>query len=202
MKYEVKETRVKQFELLKNGVVIQKECRTCRELKLIEGFPKYSVGTTRPDCKECWKEKQKQYMDSIKDRRKVYKNRERAVKLNAPDNYSLKDYEELKEVSGGYCMISKEKVDNLQVDHFIPLSNKFGLGSIKGNLILVSEEVNRSKGDMGLLEFMYSERSRGLIDFDQLKDTLNYLAQANGMELNDYIQLVQGIDEMNKASKK
>ena len=204
MKHTVREAKkTRQLELLNGGTIVQKVCRSCGLVKLIEDFHLYVEGHSRPDCKSCHRKKQSDYMNSIKDKRKVYRQRQRALVVGAPDNYSMDDYEALKSFSGGKCLISGKELgfDNLQFDHFMALSNKFGLGSTKGNLILVSEEVNQKKRDMDIFSFMESERSKGLIDIDQLKNTLRYLAESNGLKINEYIQLLQGIDEMEKASR-
>ena len=192
--------RTKQLELYnKDGELVQKVCRTCQLVKLPEEFPKYTDGRLRPDCKECHRKRQRKYYNEIADKRTVYKQRERARKIGAPDNYTLEDYLELKEFANGVCMISGKKAE-LQIDHVQALSKRW-LGSTKGNIILVSEEVNQAKRDMSLFEFIKSERSKGLVDKEQLMKTLEYLAKANNMELAQYIEFLEVMEEMAERAK-
>jgi hypothetical protein len=199
--FKVKETkRVKQLELVnEKGEVIQKVCRTCQQVKLVENFPSYVEGHLRPDCKECFKKDRARYTQSIPNKRKAYKQVQRARVVGAPDAYSEEDWRALKEHAQGKCMISGKKV-KLQAEHVQALSKKW-LGSTKGNIILVSEEVNQAKRDMSLFEFLQSDKSKGLINFDRLKETLEYLAEQNGMSLLRYLQFLQDAEELAQKNK-
>lgn len=196
-----KETpKTKQIILLNEaGELVQKVCRTCGKVKLAEEFGRYTEGHTRADCQECHKKIQRKYIQEIRDKRTVYKQRERARALGLPDNYTEEDYNELKAFSAGRCMLSGEETE-LQIDHVQALSKRF-LGSTKGNIILVSEKVNQAKRDMSLFEFLQSERSKGLIDKEQLEKTLNYLAKANEMTLAQYIEFLRTAEELAKKNK-
>ncbi|PGT81579.1 hypothetical protein [Bacillus sp. AFS040349] len=199
--FKVKETRkTKQLELVnESGEVVQKACKTCQQVKLIEDFPKYTQGGFRPSCKPCYKKIQDEYNKSIKDKRRAYKQVQRARAVGAPDAYSEEDWKALKKHAQGKCMISGKEAE-LQAEHVQALSKKW-LGSSKGNIILVSEEVNQAKRDMSLFEFLQSPRSNGLVDFDRLKDTLEYLAEANGMSLSRYLQFLQDAEELAQKNK-
>ncbi|KZR56958.1 hypothetical protein [Pseudobacillus badius] len=200
MKIIKRTKRTKQFELFnKTGELVQKVCRTCQLVKLPEEFPKYANGNLRPDCQDCHRNRQRKYYNEIADKRTVYKQRERARKIGAPDNYTLEDYLELKAFSNGICMVSGKEAE-LQIDHVQALS-KGWLGSTKGNIILVSEEVNQAKRDMSLFEFIKSERSKGLIDKEQLIKTLKYLAEANNMKLAQYVEFLEGMEELAERAK-
>lgn len=197
----VKQTKkTKQFELFNEaGELVQKVCRTCQHVKLPREFPKYTNGSLRSDCQDCHRKRQRKYYKEIADKRTVYKQRERARKIGAPDNYTLKDYLELKAFANGVCMVSG-KEDELQIEHVQALS-KGWLGSTKGNIILVSEEVNQAKRDMSLFEFIKNERSKGLIDKRQLIKTLKYLAEANKMKLAQYVEFLEDMEELAKKAK-
>ncbi|MEC1866732.1 hypothetical protein [Bacillus paralicheniformis] len=198
---QVKETKkTRQLELYENGELVQKVCATCQRVKLAEDFPKYTQGYLRPDCQECYKKKQRKYIQEKADMRVVYRQRERARAFGVPDKYTLEDYLELKAFADGACMISGKRAEALQVDHVQALS-KGWLGSTKGNMILVSEEVNQAKRDMSLFEFIKSERSRGLIDKEQLQRTLIYLAEANNMKLAQYLNFLEGMEELAERAK-
>lgn len=192
--------RTKQFELLNNaGEVVQKVCRTCQQVKLAKDFSRLSRGHLRSDCKPCFKKYQAKYVKSVPDKRRAYRQAERARLVGAPDNFSEEDWKELNEYAQGKCMISGKEVE-LQAEHVQALSKRW-LGSTKGNIILVSEEVNQAKRDMSLFEFLESERSKGLIDFDRLKETLEYLAKANGMSVPQYIEFLQTCEELAHKNK-
>ncbi|WP_338786260.1 hypothetical protein [Metabacillus sp. FJAT-53654] len=199
--FTVKQTKkTKQFELFNEaGEVAQKVCKSCQQPKLAEDFPKYANGMLRPDCQPCFKKLQSKYVQETKDKRTVYKQRERARKLNLPDSFTEEEYLELKSFAAGKCMISGKEVE-LEIDHFQALS-KGWLGSTKGNMILVSEEVNQAKRTMSLFEFLQSPRSKGLVDKEQLQRTLEYLAQANGMSMNEYIQFLYDCEEFAERNK-
>ena len=171
--FEVRTNRLGRFELYQNGKLVQKVCRTCGKVKLASEFLRYTQGHYRPDCHECFNKWQRKYIQENRDLRTVYRQRNRAREVGAPDNYNLEDYLELKAFANGRCMISGKKTDNLQVEHVQTLSKRV-LGSTKGNIILVCEEVNQAKRDMSLFEFLQSERSRGLVDREQLERTIRY----------------------------
>lgn len=195
-----KETkRTKQLELYKDGELVQKVCKRCQRVKLAEDFSRYAEGHTRPLCRDCYKIEQRKYIKSVKDKRTVYKQRNRARELGLPDQYTEEDFKALKEFAGGRCMISNKKVDDLQVDHFMALSKK-GLGSTKGNTILVSEEVNQKKRTKSVFELLESEYS-SLVDKEQLKKTMSYLAEANSMTLAQYIQFLKDMEELAHNAK-
>ncbi|MGE1103406.1 hypothetical protein [Peribacillus simplex] len=192
--------RTKQLEFINEaGEVVQKACGTCKRLKLAEEFPVNSDGRLRAHCEPCFKEYKRKYDKAIRDKRTVNRHRKRAEKVGLPDNFTEEEYSELKAFAAGKCMISGEEIE-LHVDHFQAVS-KGWLGSTKGNLILTSEKVNRAKGTMSIFEFLESERSRGLIDFDQLKRTFKYLAKANEMTVTRYIRFLKDSEEVAQRNK-
>lgn len=198
---EIKKTKkTKQFELYREGQLLQKACRTCQVFKAPEEFYKRSEGYLRPDCKECHKKLQNKYNKKMSDRRLVQRQNSRARKLWLDDTFTIAEYKDLEKVANGYCMISGKKSDALQVDHVQAISKQW-LGSTKGNLILVSEKVNMAKRDLSIFEFLQSERSDGLVDKKQLKKTMEYLAEMNNMNLTQYINFLNEMEEYAKKSK-
>ncbi|GAA1379964.1 hypothetical protein [Peribacillus frigoritolerans] len=199
--FTVRQTnKTKQIELINEaGEVAQKACKTCRRLKLAEEFPTYSDGRLRASCEPCYKDYKRNYDKANREKRIVYRQRERAVRLGLPSNFSDEEYLELKAFAAGRCMISGEKVE-LQVDHVQAMS-KGWLGSTKGNLILVSERVNQAKGAMSIFEFIKSERSNGLIDKEQLERTIHYLAQANDMSFGGYVEFLRLAEDLAQRNK-
>ncbi|MEH7504934.1 hypothetical protein V7152_23480 [Neobacillus drentensis] len=195
-----KTKRTKQLELVnENGEVVQKFCRSCQKMKLAQDFPKNSDKNLRADCQECFKEKRSEYYKANKDKKVVYRQRERAVSMGLPSQFTEEDYLKLKAFSNGRCMLSGEAV-TLQIDHVQAVS-KGWLGSTTGNMILVSEKVNQAKRDKSLFEFLKSEKAKELIDSEQLIRTLKYLAKANEMKLAQYIQFLQDAEELAQKSK-
>jgi translation initiation factor 1 (eIF-1/SUI1) len=199
--YTIKETKVtKQIELLNEaGEVAHKACKTCNKLKLAEEFPVNSDGRLRASCQPCYKEYKRQYDKVNKDRRTVLRHKKRAEKLGLPDSFTEEELSELKAFAAGKCMISGEEVE-LQVDHVQAVS-KGWLGNMKGNMILVSEKVNHTKGTMSIFEFVKSERSNGLIDREQLERTFQYLAQANEMSFTEYVDFLRLAEELANKNK-
>lgn len=198
---EIKKTKkTKQFELYREGKLLQKVCRTCQVFKAPEEFYRKTEGYLRPDCKECHKKIQNEYNRKIRDRRLVQRQNSRARKLWLDDNFTIEEYKELEKIANGYCMISNKKSDTLQVDHVQAISKQW-LGSTKGNLILVSDKVNNAKRDLSIFEFLESERSEGLVDKKQLKKTMEYLAEMNNMSLTQYIKFLNEMEEYAMKSK-
>lgn len=192
--------KTKQLEFINEaGEVAQKVCKTCGRLKLAEEFPVNSDGRLRAHCEPCFKEYKRKYDKANKDRRTVHRHKKRAEKLGLPDNFTEEEYSELKAFAAGRCMISGEEVE-LQVDHVQAVS-KGWLGNTKGNLILVSAEVNNAKGTLSIFEFVQSERSNGLIDKEQLERTIQYLAQANEMSFEEYIEFLRLAEELAQKNK-
>lgn len=199
-RYEVKLTRLGFEEFYLDGKPVKKVCRTCKQIKPISEFHKLVTGNYRPDCKDCFREWQRRYIAENRDMRRVYKQRERARYFGTPDYFTLEDWLELKAFANGRCMISGRKSDNLQVDHVMSLSKRV-LGSTKGNIILVCEEVNQAKHQMSLFEFLQSPRSKGLVDPEQLKRTIQYLAAANGMTPEEYLNFLWRAEQLAKDMK-
>ncbi|MEC0273886.1 hypothetical protein [Peribacillus frigoritolerans] len=199
--YTMKRTnKTKQIELINEvGEVAHKVCKVCERLKPAEEFPVYSDGRLRASCQPCYKKYKSKYDKGNKDKRTVYSHKKRAEELGLPDNFTMEEYSELKAFAAGRCMISGEKV-KLQVDHFQAVSKSW-LGSTKGNLILVSPEVNLAKGTMSIFEFVQSERSNSLIDKDQLEKTIHYLAQANEMSFTEYVDFLRLAEELANKNK-
>ncbi|MFB5660788.1 hypothetical protein [Alteribacillus sp. HJP-4] len=194
--FTVKETKkTKQIELWKDGKAVQKACRDCGRVKLIEDFTRKMEGNYRVECKVCFNVKQREYLEQNRDKRAVERQNYRARILGMPDNFTEEDLQELKRFSNGRCLISGKKVENLEIDHFQALSKRF-FGSTKGNIILISREVNQRKGTMSIFEFIESKRSEGLIDKKQLSRTFKYLASANGLSVPQYIQLLKDAEKL------
>ncbi|MYL65438.1 hypothetical protein GLW07_18935 [Bacillus hwajinpoensis] len=198
---EIKKTKkLKLMELHKDGELIQKLCRTCEVFKAPEEFYRKTEGYLRADCKECHRKIQNEYNRKIRDRRIVQNQNSRARKLWLDDTFTIEEYKELEKVANGSCMISGKKSNALQIDHVQAISKQW-LGSTKGNLILVSDKVNNAKRDLSIFEFIESERSEGLVDKKQLKKTMEYLAEMNKMNLTQYINFLQEMEEYAKKSK-
>ncbi|MEP9407345.1 hypothetical protein ABKP09_13570 [Peribacillus frigoritolerans] len=200
--FELREThKTKQLVFINEaGEVAQKVCKTCERLKPAEEFPLNSDGCLRAHCEPCFKEYKRNYDKANKDRRTVLRHKKRAEKLGLPDNFTEEELSELKAFAAGRCMISGEEEVELQVDHVQAVS-KGWLGNMKGNLILVSEKVNHTKGTMSIFEFIKSERSNGLIDREQLERTFKYLAQANDMSFAEYIDFLKLAEELARRNK-
>jgi len=186
--------------LFSSGVIVQRVCRTCQLVKLIEDFPKKTEGGNRPDCYSCNRKKHAEYVKKIKDKKTVHRQRHRARLQGLPDNYTEENFLELKEFANGKCMISSIECDSLQIEHVQAVS-KGVLGSTKGNIILVCHDVNTRKRDKSLFEFLESPLSEGLIDEDQLKETIKYLARMNSMSPTQYLEFLSGCEELAKRMK-
>ncbi|MGG4265790.1 hypothetical protein [Peribacillus simplex] len=199
--YTIKETnKTKQLEFINEaGEVAQKVCKTCERLKLAEEFPVNSDKRLRASCQPCYKEYKRKYDKANRDRRTVLRHKKRAEKLGLPDNFTEEEFSELKAFAAGKCMISGEEAE-LQVDHVQAVSKSW-LGSTKGNLILVSPEVNNAKGTLSIFEFVKSERSNGLINREQFERTIHYLAQANEMSFREYVDFLRLAEELAHKNK-
>ncbi|TCP28791.1 hypothetical protein EV207_11516 [Scopulibacillus darangshiensis] len=201
MKYEIRKTpKTRQFELVHDGEVVQKVCRSCGHVKLIEDFHRYSAGHTRPDCRDCHNKRQRKYIQNIKLKRIAYRNNSRARLQGAPDTLTEQDVKELFEFADGKCMISGKECETFEVDHLQALS-KCWLGSTAGNVILVSPGVNRKKGTLSIFEFAKSESSKGLIDLYQLRKTFDYLASKYGITTERYVGFLLDCEELAKRQK-
>lgn len=191
--------KTKQLELLNSdGAVIQRTCRTCQHVLLVENFYKVGKSNFMPDCKDCFSKKDKAYKQENKDAQKVYKQNHRARQVGAPDKFTLKELTELQKFAGGVCMLTGKATKELEIDHVQAVS-KGWLGNTKGNMILVCKEVNQAKSTKSLLKFIEDDKS--LIDKKQLKRTLIYLAEANGMDLKSYLNFLERCEELAEINK-
>jgi hypothetical protein len=74
-------------------------------------------GKTRPLCKTCWNQRNREWKKINPDRWAVFQQRAKAGELKRLYGLSLQDYENLKDSQNGLCAICFEKPKRWHLDH-------------------------------------------------------------------------------------
>lgn len=194
-----------------------RKCGTCKEIKPSTDFytdSKRASGVSN-SCKKCtsdyhrkrrkekgeelldvrrrWREdnrdnlriQDKVYREKYADRRNLSEARRRARKKSLPDTLTEKDYKGIIDFFDGKCSISDEPFEHM--DHFIPLNCEV-VGTVKENIIPLSSRLNTSKRDRN--PFEWAETYLSDAEKDNFKKVVQYLAQLNGLSVEEYRQFV------------
>lgn len=118
-------------------------------------------------------------------------NKVNGIKRRAIDNYllgdcSAEDIVSLREYFNNQCSLSEAK-ENIHIDHFIPISIGHG-GSYIGNLIPLSEPLNRSKFNKNPFEWIKQDEVD--IDLDKWENLIEYLSNINDMSNDEFRSFV------------
>jgi hypothetical protein len=132
---------------------------------------------------EKWYAENKEYHNYLK---KVNGIKRRAIDNYLIGNCSMSDIISLKEYFNNECSLTYSK-ENIQLDHFIPISIGHG-GSYVGNLIPLSEPLNRSKFNKNPFEWIKQEDVK--IDTVKWNKLIEYLSETNKMSIDEYHSFV------------
>lgn len=124
----------------------------------VGGIPKYETEFERREARAKWlsewrektanhrKEWGKKYHDEHRDEAAVKRHKRRALRAGAPGNFNAADIEYLWNLQNGHCVMCLHPLfkNKFHVDHHIPLSR--GGSNDKGNLRLMHQKCNLSKG--------------------------------------------------------
>ena len=193
-----------------------KVCTKCGEDQPKSNYYKHKDGVDglRPSCKSCIAVAGKKYYDENRedclrrtaDWHKRNPEKTRAIqeryRVNNPESYSNKwikrrtikralkyDFtpqlsKEIRGAMGRVCVLSGR--DDTHLDHFIPMGIGHG-GTYEGNLILLSSNLNLSKGHRNPFEWAETLSEEYRENFDKL---VEYLAELNGLTVKDYREFV------------
>lgn len=198
-------------------MVQSKVCTKCGEDKPFSEYYKHKDGKygLRPSCKQCIAGYGKKYYEDNKDaclgRTRDWAERNpdkvRAIheryKKNNPETHASKwikrrtikqslKYEfdpviskRIRKVFERKCAITGSKDTHL--DHFIPMNTGHG-GTYEGNLILLSKELNLSKGTRN--PFLWAEKYLTDEQKENFDKVVEYLAELNGLTVDEYREFV------------
>jgi hypothetical protein len=116
--------------------------------------------------------------------KRIYSAIRRARKRSLPYDYSITHSELMYDIFGG-CALTGDRF-NLHDDHFIAISTGHG-GAFIGNMIPLSASLNESKGAQNPFEWI---KTRDDVDMTKFDKTVRYLAQLNGMSVDEYREYV------------
>lgn len=212
------------FRSLPEGM---RQCGKCRQIKHMSEFHKdrRRASGVRSSCKDCIntenkrkvrdpnfdhltpkREYRRRNAEALREMRRAYKQRikkehalseaqRRARKKTLPDNFTALDLQEVLYVFDGKCAITGDAYEHM--DHFIPISSGFG-GTVIGNMIPLSAEMNLSKGKQNPIEWAKTlDESKQ----ERFKVVLAYLADENRMTVDEYIEYVQSCFSNEKQTK-
>lgn len=193
-----------------DGKPIARECTRCNEMKTLNdfGIDRKSFARARAICKECvlvmninrTPEQKKLRADYVRDyvqsgkykpnllARMVSESRKRARDIDLPDNLTLKQYELMMSHFLGACALSGE-VDNLELDHVIPLSIGHG-GTIIGNMLPLSRKLNGSKHNRNIFEWFEEYKVKHQLCERRFAEAIKYLSESSDMSVIEYKRYV------------
>jgi hypothetical protein len=127
----------------------------------------------------------KKYQNSNADKIIIKENRRRANKLGLPANFTESDrIRVFVELGNSGCALSDEET-NIHWDHVIPLSIGHG-GTVRGNMIPLSAELNLSKNNRNIFEWFEANRQRFELSQERFDKLIAWLASANAMTVEEY----------------
>ncbi|MCU5658268.1 hypothetical protein OCB16_03280 [Bacillus cereus] len=192
-KHKIKENKGGTLSLVDKltNAELQRECKSCRELKLTEDYQRYSLGHLRAHCRECFREIQRKTSKKHRLNRKIKNFNERALEKGLEGNFTVEQYKELVNFAGGRCMITNEVLtpETTQLDHVISLS-KLVVGSTVSNVWLVDKRVNQLKWTHSLAHYLSSKHGADNVDKKRLTQSISYLADKEGVTFEEYIDLL------------
>jgi hypothetical protein len=109
--------------------------------------------------------------------------RRRAREKFLPDTLTKAQMEQILGYFGG-CVFTKE-IDDIHWDHVIPLSVGHE-GTSYGNMIPLRSDLNISKNNSNIFEWFEANRQRLNLRRDNLDSLVVWLADANGVSVNEY----------------
>jgi hypothetical protein len=215
--------RILRTELTQVDGVLGKECGICRTWIPLDNFAdrKGGLGGKRSDCIECERKRNLQYFYDHHEERRLYginynkENREklteklrkwyrdnpdkvaannhrrRARKLSLPDDFTDEDMRKIYEEFGGCALTGS---DDVQWDHVIPLSTGYG-GTTAKNMIPLRADLNLSKNDGNIFVWFERNKERFSLCQNKFNNLIDYLANMNGMSVDDYRSFVYGCFE-------
>lgn len=192
-KYKVKENKGGTLSLVDEltNAELQRECKSCRELKLAEDFQRYNKGYLRAQCRKCFRGIQREISQKHKLSRKIRNFNERAISKGLEGDFTIEQYNELIRFAGGECMLSGLPLtgETTQLDHVVAL-NKLVVGTTASNVWVVHKRVNEKKWIYSLAEYLTSEHGVDNVDKERLLESIGYLANKAGVTPNEYIDLL------------
>lgn len=186
----------------------------------------------RPSCKECiaaygkkyreenreaclqrtkdWTERNKErhtayqkkwYRENFESERIKWERR-RTIKMRLKYEFDAHTSIRIRKYTNRRCAITGS--DKTHLDHFIPMNTGHG-GTYEGNLILLSDELNLSKGTRNPFEWAETLTDDQRTRFDKV---VEYLADLNGLTVSDYREFVfwcfenkRSIEEINDSNR-
>jgi hypothetical protein len=198
--------------------IIGKECCTCRKWLSLTKFGNKTVGLggRRSDCIICERERNLQYSRDHKEEccirnqewaernpdkrlaklRRWYANnpekittnnhRRLARKRSLPDTFTTDDMKDALEIFGGCALTGDSEI---HWDHFVPLATG-KVGTVRGNMIPLRKDLNVSKSDSNIFVWFSRNKLRFNLDQQDFDNLIEYLANTNGMSVDDYRSFV------------
>lgn len=203
-KHKVKENKGGTLSLIDEltSTELQRECMTCRSLKLAEDFQKNSDGRLRAHCKECFIVIQRVTDQKHRLNRRIRNFNNRAIEKGLEGAFTVEEYNELVSFAGGRCMLSNEVLtpETTQLDHVVALS-KLVVGSTASNVWLVHKRVNEKKWVHSLKDYLASEHGTSVVDKERLLESMTYLANKTGITTEEYVNLLVESENIARVSK-
>lgn len=184
------------------GMDEMRKCKLCGEDRQNQFY-----GKNKTRCKECVKAKQYEFNAENPEYLKAKNHRRRARQLALPNTLNGHDWKAVLEGFGGACAISEIESKDIVLEHVIPLA--WGhMGTEKGNVIPMDKTLNLSKRDKNFFTWVLEDNIVDAVDFDKIDRMIEYLAEANGMSVEEYIEYViwceynkRTVEEIEAATK-
>ncbi|SDM71810.1 hypothetical protein SAMN04488137_1601 [Fictibacillus solisalsi] len=139
--------------------------------------------------KEIFLESNKKYMKVNREVVRARTLRRRARKKSLPDDLTAQQYKFILERFDYKCALSGQKLEVLDLDHFIPLATGWG-GTTLGNMIPLSPSLNSSKQDRNPFEWIKRKDIQEVVSLEKFQEVVEYLAEINDMTPDEYKEYV------------
>lgn len=139
--------------------------------------------------KEIFSESNKRYVKENKEVIDAIRLRRRARKKNLPDELTADEMKWIMEKFDYCCALSGQRLEALDLDHFIPLSIGRG-GTIVGNIIPLSPSLNGSKQDSNPFEWIKREDIQRVVPIEKFNEVVRHLSELNNMTVDQYKEYV------------
>lgn len=130
-----------------------------------------------PDYQRNYYENNKHIFESLRHKR-------RTMSLALPNTLSDDELLFIKTIFNRRCYLTGST--DVEIDHFVPLSIGHQ-GNILENIILLDSSLNSSKRNKNPFEWV---KARNDVDIEKFNDLVDYLAELNSMDSNEYRQFV------------
>lgn len=179
----------KEFKDWREDNIVQEKARRAKYYADNRGTEKeYSrdYGNKNSEKVAMWKRE----WQRINSDKRAEQERSRRYKLSLmPNNLTEEDKRDILRHFNNSCALTGS-TERLEMDHVVPISTG-RIGTTKGNIIPLTSKINISKGSSNIFDWYNENGERLNISSENFNYLVTYLAEINGMSLEEYRKYVE-----------